>query len=214
MPLSITVIGSKFAKSYWGISMTNAIQQLVQCAYQTKRLQQLRASLTDAAILEALDLYQQQFQSEASDPGKKPSQIVYAVELPGERLAQVTLRFVTQKPTAKNNTALAEIEELIEFNIFQLRADPYHDHYFSRLDTDIADLKAKVEQYQKRIINLQDERLRYAQTVSPEVDELLNDREEVIANCTVKNPQLSVEVKESRNPTKSKESKSSLSKAA
>jgi hypothetical protein len=194
--------------------MTNAIQQLVQCAYQTKRLQQLRASLTDAAIQEALDLYQQQFQLEASDPGKKPSQIVYAVELPGQQLAQVTLRFVTQKPTVKNNTALENIEELIEFNIFQLRADPYHDHYFSRLDTDIADLKAKVEQYQKSIVNLQDERLRYAQTVSPEVDELLNDREQVIVNCTVKNPQLSVEVKESRNPTKSKESKSSLSKAA
>jgi len=170
--------------------MTKALVQLVKAKLAEETAKQRREALTSKAIQEALDLYSSNLEGDSPS-----SHIVFATELPDGRIGTVQIKFVTTKPTPKNNTALAEIEELLEYNINQLRQIASHRKQIDSYDDAIYDLRQKVEQFQKQIDVLTLERMRYCQDNSDDVDQLVADREEVIANCTVKQPQLAVSFK-------------------
>ena len=170
--------------------MTKALVQLIKAKLAEETAKQRREALTSKAIQEALDKYSKNLEDNSED-----SHIVFATELPDGRLGSVQIRFVTTKPTPKNNTALAEIEELLEYNINQLRQIPSHRKQIDSYDDAIYDLKLKVEQFQKQIDILVLERMHYCQDNSDDIDQLVADREEVISNCTVKQPQLAVSFK-------------------
>ena len=170
--------------------MTKALTQLVKAKLAEETAKQKREALTSKAIQEALDLY-----SDSLKDDSPSSHIVFATELPDGRMGTVQIKFVTTKPTPKNNTALAEIEELLEYYINQLRHIPSHRRQIDSYDDSIYDLKLKVEQFQKQIDVLTLERMRYCQDNSDDIDQLMADREDVISNCTVKQPQLAVSFK-------------------
>jgi ABC-type uncharacterized transport system permease subunit len=170
--------------------MTKALVQLIKARLAEETAKQRREALTSKAIQEALDLYSDSLKADSPS-----SHIVFATELPDGRMGTVQIRFVTTKPTPKNNTALAQIEELLDYNINQLRQIASHRKQIDSYDDAIYDLKFKVEQFQKQIDILVLERMHYCQDNSDDVDQLVADREEVIANCTVKQPQLAVSFK-------------------
>jgi len=169
--------------------MTKALVQLIEAKLAEETAKQKREALTSKAIQEALEVYSSNLEGDSPN-----SHIVFATELDG-RMGTVQIRFVTTKPTPNNNTALAEIEELLEYSINQLRQIANHRKQIDSYDNAIYDLKLKVEQFQKQIDILVLERMHYCQDNSDDIDRLLADREEVIANCTVKQPQLAVSFK-------------------